>query len=252
MKTLHLCATALVSVAVLAANALPTEMAASEDARGQYRQLLKDHGAAVKEYQAEIARLEESDKAEAAEYAESWNPTPAFVEAFADAAEQYAGTEDAVQFLLWVLQNDAGEEGLSEISTATLDTLIDQHADDPNFFNSVQYIGFRVSMYGQARTVAICDRVIERSKDDLRLAGLYGRGVTRAEASEVELAKVDFMAIPADSEIGKLAQGYLFELENLVIGMTAPDIADRDLDGVDFKLSDYRGKVVVIDFWGDW
>ena len=34
--------------------------------------------------------------------------------------------------------------------------------------------------------------------------------------------------------------------------MTAPEIADRDLDGVDFKLSDYRGKVVVIDFWGDW
>ena len=38
-------------------------------------------------------------------------------------------------------------------------------------------------------------------------------------------------------------------LENLRIGMTAPDIADRDLDGVEFKLSDYRGKVVVLDFW---
>ena len=23
-------------------------------------------------------------------------------------------------------------------------------------------------------------------------------------------------------------------------------------DGVKFKLSDYRGKVVVLDFWGDW
>ena len=34
--------------------------------------------------------------------------------------------------------------------------------------------------------------------------------------------------------------------------MVAPDIEAPDLDGVTFKLSDYRGKVVVIDFWGDW
>ena len=44
----------------------------------------------------------------------------------------------------------------------------------------------------------------------------------------------------------------LFELENLRIGMVAPDIVAKDLDGVEFKLSDYRGKVVVLDFWGNW
>ena len=26
----------------------------------------------------------------------------------------------------------------------------------------------------------------------------------------------------------------------------------EDLDGTPMKLSDYRGKVVVLDFWGDW
>jgi hypothetical protein len=252
MKTFHLCATALASVVVLAANAPPTEVIAPEDARGTYRQLVKDHGAAVKEYEAEVKRLEESDKHEAAEYAESWNPTPAFVELFAGAAEEYIGTEDAVQFLLWILQNDKEEEELSAASTAALDTLIDQHGENPSFSSSVQYIGFRMSMYGQVRTIAICDRVIERSKGDLRLVGLYGRGVARAQSSELDQAKADFMAIPADTEIGKQAKGYIFELENLRIGMTAPDIADRDLDGVEFKLSDYRGKVVVLDFWGDW
>lgn len=35
-------------------------------------------------------------------------------------------------------------------------------------------------------------------------------------------------------------------------GKTGPDIAGTDTDGVDFKLSDYRGKVVVLDFWGHW
>lgn len=38
----------------------------------------------------------------------------------------------------------------------------------------------------------------------------------------------------------------------LEIGEVAPDIVGRDVDGVEMKLSDYRGKVVVVDFWGDW
>lgn len=32
----------------------------------------------------------------------------------------------------------------------------------------------------------------------------------------------------------------------------APDIAGEDLDGVSFCLNDYRGKIVILDFWGDW
>jgi peroxiredoxin len=48
------------------------------------------------------------------------------------------------------------------------------------------------------------------------------------------------------------AQSSLFELTRLQIGMVAPDIEGADLNGVAFKLSDYRGKVVVIDFWGNW
>jgi cytochrome oxidase Cu insertion factor (SCO1/SenC/PrrC family) len=39
---------------------------------------------------------------------------------------------------------------------------------------------------------------------------------------------------------------------DLEIGKVAPDIEGEDIDGVPFKLSDYRGKVVVLDFWGDW
>ena len=37
-----------------------------------------------------------------------------------------------------------------------------------------------------------------------------------------------------------------------VVGQVAPEIEGEDLDGVPFKLSDYRGKVVVLDFWGNW
>ena len=38
----------------------------------------------------------------------------------------------------------------------------------------------------------------------------------------------------------------------LAIGKHAPEIEGEDLDGIRFKLSDYRGKVIVLDFWGDW
>ncbi|MHC4449715.1 MAG: hypothetical protein ACYS0E_06185 [Planctomycetota bacterium] len=52
--------------------------------------------------------------------------------------------------------------------------------------------------------------------------------------------------------VGKRAEGSLFEARNLVVGKEAPDIEGEDIEGVAFKLSDYRGKVIFLDFWGDW
>jgi hypothetical protein len=50
----------------------------------------------------------------------------------------------------------------------------------------------------------------------------------------------------------ELANRYLFELDNLQLHMLAPDFEAVDETGAKFKLSDYKGKVVVIDFWGMW
>ena len=36
------------------------------------------------------------------------------------------------------------------------------------------------------------------------------------------------------------------------VGQDAPEIQGADLDGAPFKLSDYRGKVGMWAFWGDW
>jgi peroxiredoxin len=43
----------------------------------------------------------------------------------------------------------------------------------------------------------------------------------------------------------------LFEIRNLAIGKTAPDIVGDDLYGKPLKLSDYRGKVVILYFQGN-
>ena len=43
-----------------------------------------------------------------------------------------------------------------------------------------------------------------------------------------------------------------FALKHLTVSRPAMEIEGEDLDGKKFKLSDYRGKVVVLDFWGNW
>jgi len=36
------------------------------------------------------------------------------------------------------------------------------------------------------------------------------------------------------------------------VGNRAPEIEGEDIQGAKFKLSDYSGKVVMLDFWGNW
>jgi RNA polymerase sigma factor (sigma-70 family) len=52
--------------------------------------------------------------------------------------------------------------------------------------------------------------------------------------------------------LGEVAERGLFAVRHLGIGKTAPDIEGEDLDGKRFKLSDYRGRVVVLIFCGQW
>jgi thiol-disulfide isomerase/thioredoxin len=52
--------------------------------------------------------------------------------------------------------------------------------------------------------------------------------------------------------LGRLAEAALFEAQHLEIGKLAPEIAGDDIDGRALKLSDYQGKVVVVNFWATW
>jgi len=49
-----------------------------------------------------------------------------------------------------------------------------------------------------------------------------------------------------DKDKGKISKS------DLEPGKLAPDIEGEDIDGQKFKLSEYRGKVVLLDFWGHW
>ena len=54
-----------------------------------------------------------------------------------------------------------------------------------------------------------------------------------------------------NSNVAELADKPLAELI-IRVGKKAPEIIGKDTDNVEFKLSDYRGKIVMLDFWGDW
>ena len=55
--------------------------------------------------------------------------------------------------------------------------------------------------------------------------------------------------LAGDDKVAQRARAELFEIRNLCVGKEAPDIAGEDQDGKPFRLSDYRGKVVLLDFW---
>jgi thiol-disulfide isomerase/thioredoxin len=57
---------------------------------------------------------------------------------------------------------------------------------------------------------------------------------------------------PDTGTLAERARPGLDELRNLGVGRVAPEIEGRDVDGRPFKLSDYRGRVVVLTFSGTW
>ena len=69
--------------------------------------------------------------------------------------------------------------------------------------------------------------------------------------SRVGMAGLVMAALMLSSR-SAVAQAKKHSPADLAIGKLAPEISGVDVDGRKFKLSDYRGKVVVLDFWGDW
>ncbi|HVX10680.1 MAG TPA: hypothetical protein VHC22_05830 [Pirellulales bacterium] len=92
------------------------------------------------------------------------------------------------------------------------------------------------------------------SQADNEAADDTRREKLRGEAQEA-LKKVvrDYPDVKAfQRKAGDWASAVLFEVEHLSVGLPVPDLAGEDLEGQEFKLSDYRGKVVFLDFWAHW
>ena len=55
-----------------------------------------------------------------------------------------------------------------------------------------------------------------------------------------------------ERQYGELGKIRLDEFKTRGIGMLAPEIEGVDTNGQSMKLSDYRGKVVLVSFWATW
>jgi peroxiredoxin len=90
---------------------------------------------------------------------------------------------------------------------------------------------------------------------DPRLAlWMFGRSLqSRPLPPDRERAVSGYLtALERAPDLREPAAGARYMMTSLSVGKVAPEIAGRDLDGVPFALSDYRGKVVVLIFSGDW
>ena len=140
--------------------------------------------------------------------------------------------------------------------TAMLD-LVKNHATNEKVVPIVMMLGR--SMNPEAAKGALGALVASADNTPAKGAALFALAAMLEEEdptlAEQYLEKIstDFAALEINSKkLVDLAAPMLFAIKNLGIGKVAPDIEGTDIDSVAFKLSDYRGKVVVLDFWGDW
>ncbi len=91
-------------------------------------------------------------------------------------------------------------------------------------------------------------RTVEADAVEARAKALYS--TLKKEYADVGMQSEGQAQDP--ETIGSAAERALYSLENLAVGKTAPEIQGKDLDGNPLKLSEYRGKVVVLVFCGDW
>lgn len=132
--------------------------------------------------------------------------------------------------------------------------LLKDHMQNPlmeRFAAMLQYSYYEVTDKAKrnAKIIGILDQIQNQAKSaSVQAAALF----SKAKVTEDPKYLHTLIQKYPTSNAAKSAQGDIFEMENLVVGKVAPDFNATDQDGKAFKLSDYRGKVVVLDFWGFW
>ena len=188
---------------------------------------------------------------------------PRFLELGERAGKTPAGCK-ALVMALRTLRGDAGEQPV------IAQRLVDDFLDAPELQEAVPYIGMLRRSMGSAPAEALLRRVRDGAVDaNVKLAATFElaqllldpvftkgenhlEGMPRSDTAPARALLIEVSEQRKNLDYARRATGFLFELDHLQVGMVAPDVEAVDQDGVTFKLSDYRGKVVLLDFWGFW
>jgi hypothetical protein len=184
-------------------------------------------------------------------------PDRLFLPRFQDLARRAKGGASAPAALAQVIdlagtlsRSDLQNDALKELAASHLDALILEEV-----LNRIGWSPFHEGLENSVRTIlAKSPHRAHQAAARIALARLLESREDAPEASTKEARRLyeDVAGNFGDTSYGRDAETRLFELDHLSIGKTAPDFDAVDQDGKAFKLSDYRGKVVVVDFWGFW
>jgi hypothetical protein len=234
----------------------PQEQAATPDEKldGIVERMQAQREAASEEYQAATTD-EERDAA-----LRKWQGRE-FLAEFRALAEEVRGTDAAARAWMWVLQLDPED---AQESIRIVERMLEDHMESEVLSELAGYLGYATDALGERPVTEALRAMIDGSPHAVVQAGalfslgtilLAGKGDERRAEGRKLLERIvaEFPGVDSGrGTFGVRATAYLFELDHLQIGMPAPDFETVDENGVKWKLSDYRGKVVVVDFWGFW
>lgn len=251
-------------------------------AQQAYDQLQKEYQAELAALRKEVEKLE--SKQDQVQLLLSKNPASKYVEKHLELAKNYRATPAAMDALLFVIGLTKDKQ-----KNDAMMMLLEQHADDLSLDKMAESFKREVpSQYIENWYLKMIE-LANRDSDKAAVRYHYAKYVSQFSlfkrtlemnpqvASKLSQEQIDYIGRPRSEEqqkamaghlrtiidqfadvpidnttYGALATKQLFDLENLQVGQIAPDIVGNDLDGVEFRLSDYRGKVVLLDFWGHW
>ncbi len=180
----------------------------------------------------------------------------AFGARFLSFADQFAG-DDGLPFLTFASANLFEETTIK----AVVDRLLKDHVKSAGIDEILENASSFQRFAGKEQADALLARVIAENPNPVPKAWALYWQASLIQRDKDASAEAKAKAEQQLAEAEKLAAGTLladriaaprFVKERLQIGMEAPEIVGEDLDGASFSLGDYRGKVVVIDFWGFW
>jgi hypothetical protein len=168
----------------------------------------------------------------------------------------------AAPLLMWVCSETAYSAGIPEqakLYDTTVDLLMEKFADKPELAPLTNWLPQDTNPAWAEKHLR---KLMEKnSSEDVKMDAKYGLAMllkNKDEASQPEAEKMlesiieEFAKSPARKQKFEQAKKDLDDMKIRGIGKPVPEIAGSDLDDKEFKISDYKGKVVLIDFWGFW
>ncbi|MCR9246554.1 MAG: hypothetical protein NXI31_16090 [bacterium] len=183
-------------------------------------------------------------------------PTEEYLGRAFDLAKEHAGEDTAILFHGFVLKYAGSKD--AESVKKSLVTLTLDHAASPTIGDALGRLGAAMQLGLREPIMELFTEVIDTNPSAaVKGTAMLERGkLLLAGESEADkkkgLQELEAVAKMADKKLAAAAEKALFPITRLQVGCEAPDIVGKDVDGVAFKLSDYRGKAVLLDFWGFW